>query len=91
MRKLYTKLEKQEDGSVLEFTVAVGRAINRRILKESLGIQEERFVNQELEIELILGKPKMYVCNSTAIRQLAQAQPKEKVFVIKQLHTERSI
>jgi hypothetical protein len=91
MRKLFTKKSGQSDGSLLVETVIVAHSINSQILDEKFSIREEGFLDLANERELILSRPKIYVCNNSTIRNIAQAQAGEKVFVVRQVHQENWI
>ena len=91
MRKLFNRSIKQEDGSVLVENIFVGNSISTRTLDEKFGIREEGFYDRENEIELTLSAPKIFRCDSTAIRAIAQAKANERVYVVRQIHSEKFV
>lgn len=91
MRKIHTKHTKLNDGSVLVENVIVAHSLNLKTLSEKFCIREEGFLDLSREIECILSQPKIYRCNSTAIRNLVNAQKGETVFVVRQVHSEHFV
>lgn len=88
MRKVYTKKTNQADGSTLVETIIVAQNLNHKSLEAKFGIREEGFLDRKEMRELTLSEPKIYRCDSTAIRSLAGVQKNERVFVVRQTEKE---
>ena len=91
MRRIAKKSSAQTDGTVLFQTIVVAHSINLKTVEQVLGIRAESFYNQVEQIELLLSKPTIQVCDTDAVRKLAGAKQGEKVFIINQIHSERFI
>jgi hypothetical protein len=89
MKKLHTKSTKINEFSTMVETIILAQGLSTRTLDRKFGIREEAFYDSKENRELTLSAPIIYKCDSTFIRKVAGAKSNERVYVVRQIHSER--
>lgn len=89
MKKLHTKSTKIDDNSTMVETIILAQGLSTRTLDRKFGIREEAFYNRDTNTELTLSRPQIFKCDSTFIRKVAGANSNERVYVVRQIHSEK--